>query len=317
MQRRNFVGALALASTIPVWARAQAAPVRIVVGAPPGGGTDTLARTIAAQLTQTMGGTYVVENRPGGGGNIAASYVAKAAPDGQTLLMCYTSHAINATLYPELNFDPVKDFTPLSHVANAPSVLCAKPDFAADNIEELIALAKQSPGSLNIALPGIGSAGHLGAEVLKTMANVDMVSVPYKGTAQALNDVLAGQVQLTFAGLALAGGQLTGKKLKALGVSSAEPLAGFPEIPPIARTLPGYDFSAWYGLLGPAGMEPALADAYSAGTRKALENPQVRARMLNEGLLATGSTVEEFRTVLATEIDRWGKIVKASGATAS
>lgn len=319
MQRRHFLAAMAAvgaSSALPALTRAQSGPVRIVVGAPPGGGTDTLARTLAAQLTQTVGGTYVVENRPGAGGNIAAAYVASAAPDGNTLLMCYTSHAINATLYPQLSFDPVADFTPLCHVANAPSMLCARPEFPADNVGQLIELARKSPGSLNIALPGIGSAGHLGAEVLKSMAEIDMVTVPYKGTAQALNDVLAGQVQLTFAGLALAAGQLSAGKLKALGVSSAQPLAAYPNVPPIDKTLPGYDFSAWYGLLGPAGMDPARVAVLSNGTQKALADEKVRERMLGEGLLATGSTPEQFREILIGDIERWGKIVKSSGATA-
>jgi len=321
MQRRHFLASMAAAATTatlgtPTVLRAQSAPVRIIVGAPPGGGTDTLARTLAMELSRVLGGNFVVENKPGAGGNIAASQVANSAPDGTTLLMCYTSHAINETLYADLSFDPVADFTPVCNVASAPAILCARPAFEANDIAELIALAKQSPGALNIALPGIGSAGHLAAEVLKTMAGIDMVSVPYKGTAQAINDVLAGQVDLMFAGLALAGRQLADKNLKGLGLSSIKPLAEYPALKPIANSLPGYDFNAWYGLLGPAKLDPALTEKYSAATRQVLKNEQVRTRMATEGLLATGSTPSEFQAFLVSEIERWGKIVKASGATA-
>ena len=314
MQRRHFLASMAAAAAFPAWS--QSAPVRIVVGATPGGGTDTLARTIAAEMSSLLGGTFVVENKPGAGGNIAASYVANAEPDGRTLLMCYTSHAINATLYPDLAFDPVKDFKPVCYVASAPSILCARSNLGASNMAECIALAKQSPGTLNIALPGIGSAGHLGAEMLKTMAGIDMVSVPYKGTAPAMNDVLAGQVDMMFAGLALARGQLDARRLKALGLSTATPIAAYPDIQPINNTLPGYDFTAWYGLLGPAGMERTVADDYAAGVRKGLENEGVRTRLNSEGLLATGSTPDAFQAFLIEEIERWGKVVKASGATA-
>ena len=316
MQRRHFLTSMAAAAALPAWTNAQSAPVRIVVGAPPGGGTDTLARTIAVEMSRAIGGTFLVENRPGAGGNIAAQYVANSAPDGRTLLLCYTSHAINASLYSNLGFDPVKDFTPVCYVATAPSILCARPTLEANNISELIALAKQSPGKLNIALPGIGSAGHLGAEVLKMMSGIDMVSVPYKGTAPAMNDVLGGQVDMMFAGLALSRGQLEDKRLKPLGLSSKTPLADYPEILPIDRTLPGYDFSAWYGLLGPAKMDKALSDNYSAGARKGLQSEEVRSRMQHEGLLATGTTPEAFETFLVSEIQRWGAVVKASGATA-
>ena len=316
MDRRQFLASMAAASILPAWAHAQSAPVRIVVGAPPGGGTDTLARTLAAEMSRILGSTFVVENRPGAGGNIAAQYVANAAPDGSTLLLCYTSHAINATLYSDLGFDPVKAFTPVSHVATAPSILCAHPSLAADDIPGLIALARQSPGKLNIALPGIGSAGHLGAEVLKMMAGIDMVSVPYKGTAPAMNDVVGGQVDMMFAGLALARGQLNDKRLKSLGLSSRDPLADFPQAIPIDRTLPGYDFSAWYGLLGPAGMDGKIANAYSESVQKGLESEKFRSRMRHEGMLVTATTPESFNTFIGNEIQRWGAVVKASGATA-
>ncbi|ARP79956.1 MFS transporter [Bordetella genomosp. 8] len=317
MDRRSFMGALgagmAAASGL---ARAQGGPTRIIVGATPGGGTDTVARMLAAQLANYVPGTYVVDNRPGAGGNIAAQAVAHAEPDGRTLLVCYTSHAINATLYGNLSFDPVKSFQPIAYVASAPSILVAHPSVRANNVKELIALAQARPGTLNIALPGIGSAGHLCAEVLKEETKVDLVLVPYKGTAPAMTDVLGGQVQLMFAGAALARPQLEGKTLKALGVSSARRMEILPAIPPIADTLPGYDFNAWYGLLGPAGMDGGLADRLSAATGRILADPANRKRLMDEGLIATGSTPDGFRQFLVTEVNRWGQVVKASGARA-
>jgi tripartite-type tricarboxylate transporter receptor subunit TctC len=297
-------------------ARAQGAPTRIIVGATPGGGTDTVARLLASQLGKYVKGTFVVDNRPGAGGNIAAQTVAHAEPDGRTLLVCYTSHAINATLYGNLPFDPVKDFRPISYVASAPSILVAHPSVKAADVPQLIALAKSQPGALNIALPGIGSAGHLCAEVLKRQARIDLVLVPYKGTAPAMTDLLGGQVQLMFAGAALARPQLEGRTLKALGVSSARRMETLPDIPPIADTLPGYDFNAWYGLLGPAGMDPQLAGQLSQATAKILAEPGNKRRLLEEGLIATGSTPDGFREFLQTEIARWGQVVRASGARA-
>ncbi|OZI45317.1 Bug family tripartite tricarboxylate transporter substrate binding protein [Bordetella genomosp. 4] len=317
MQRRTFMGmfgACALAAS--GMAKAQTPTTRVIVGATPGGGTDTVARVLAAELGRVLGETFVVENRPGAGGNIAAQEIARSAPDGRSLLMCYTSHAINATLYPNLPFDPIKDFTPVSHVADAPSILLAHPSVAANNVAELIALAKAEPGKLSMALPGIGSAGHLGAEVIKMQADIDLLLVPYKGTAPAMTDVMGGQVSMMFAGAALAKGQLKSKALKPLGISSAQRMSEYPDIPPIADTLPGYDFSAWYGLLGPAGMDAARTEQLSKAVAQIMSDASIKRRLLDEGLVAQGGTPAEFQGFLQTEIDRWGKVVKASGASA-
>ncbi|SAI31483.1 lipoprotein [Bordetella ansorpii] len=317
MHRRSFMGAMGAGMLAASGlARAQGTPTRIIVGATPGGGTDTVARLLAAELGRVMGGTFVVDNKPGAGGNIAAQAVATAAPDGRTLLVCYTSHAINATLYPNLPFDPVKDFSPVSSVATAPSILLAHPSVPASTVPELIALAKKEPGKLNMALPGIGSAGHLGGEVLKLQAGIDMVMVPYKGTAPAMTDLLGGQVQLMFAGAALAKGQIQAKSLKPLGISSARRMENYPDIPPIADTLPGYDFSAWYGLLGPKGMDPKRVAQLSQATVKVLSEPGNKKRLMDEGLITTGSTPEQFSAFVQEEVVRWGKVVQASGAKA-
>jgi len=297
-------------------ARAQAQTTRVIVGATPGGGTDTVARILTAELGRVLGENFLVENRPGAGGNIAAQQVTRATPDGRTLLMCYTSHAINATLYPTLPFDPITSFTPISHVANAPSILVAHPSVKADNFNELIQLAKANPGMLSVALPGIGSAGHLGVEVIKLQAGVDLLLVPYKGTAPAMNDLIGGQVSLMFAGPALAKGQLASKSLKPLGVSSMQRIQEYPDIAPIADVLPGYDFNAWYGLLGPAGMAPAETERLAKATAQVLNDPEIQNRLKDEGLLAVSSTPDTFQSFVANEITRWGKVVEASGARA-
>lgn len=317
MQRRSFMGAMGagmLAASGLV--RAQGTPTRIIVGATPGGGTDIVARLVAAELGRVMGGTFVVDNRPGAGGNIAAQAVSQAAPDGRTLLVCYTSHAINATLYPRLPFDPVKDFSPVAYVANAPSILVAHPSVKANNLPELIKLAKAEPGKLNMAQPGIGSAGHLGGEILKMQAGIDLVMVPYKGTAPAMTDLLGGQVQLMFAGAALAKGQLQAKALKPLGISSARRMEIYPDIPPIADTLPGYDFNAWYGLLGPKGMDTKLVSQMSEAVTTVLSDASIKKRLMDEGLIAMGGTPEQFSAFVQREVVRWGKVVQASGARA-
>ena len=262
------------------------------------------------------GGTFVVDNKPGAGGNIAAQTVAHADPDGRTLLVCYTSHAINATLYDNLAYDPVKSFQPVSYLATAPSFLVAHPSVKASILPELIALAKAQPGTLNMALPGIGSAGHLGSEVLKREAGIDLVLVPYKGTAPAMTDLLGGQVQLMFAGAAIAKAQIETRKINALAVSSAARMEIMPSVPPVADTLPGYEFSAWYGVLGPAGMDKAYAEKLSLATGKILANPGNRRRLLDEGLIATGSTPDGFRDFLVTEVEHWGKVVRESNARA-
>ena len=316
MQRRTFLGAMSAAGMLAAtgMARAQSGATRIVVGASPGGGTDTVARLMAQELGRLLGGTFVVDNKPGAGGNIAAQQVANAEPDGRTLLMCYTSHAINATLYPKLPFDPIKDFSPIACVANAPSILLARPGIKANTIRELIALAKAEPGTLNMALPGIGSSGHLASEVLKTRAGVDITLIPYKGTAPAMNDLLGGQVDLMFATAALAKAQMDNKTLKPLGVSSAQRMVSAPNVAPIADVLPGYDFSAWYGLLGPAGIKPELAQQISAAVEKTLAQEPIRRKLLDEGLVAQSSSPDAFGAFVKSEVERWGAVVKATGA---
>lgn len=318
MHRRQLLARLAAAAAaggLPLRdALAQGQPVRLLVGATPGGGTDIVARALAQEMSRTLGRQVIVENRPGAAGNIAAQATAGAAPDGGTLLLSYTSHAINASLYPSLPFDPVKDFTPLFGVASAPAMLVARPDFPAKDVAGMIALAKARPGKLNLAIAGIGGANHLAGEILKRDAGIDIVSIPYKGTGPALSDAMAGQIDLVFSGVAAAQELIKGGKLKALGVSSAKRLPLYPQVPAIAEALPGFEYSAWYGLFGPAKMPPALLQQYARAAREALDAPAVRQRLAAESLVPLDLPPAEFDRFVRSEIVRWGKVVAATGA---
>lgn len=312
MQRREIL--VSAAALLAAGASAQTQPTRILVGAPAGGSTDTLARTLASELGRLLGKTVIVENRPGAGGNIAAEAVAKAAPDGNTLLMSFTSHAINASLYPSLPFDPVKDFTPLTCVATSPSVLVAHPSVPAKDVRELIALAKAKPGQLNFAIGAVGSSLHLAGDLFKMQSGAFIVNIPYRGTAPAIQDVIAAQVDLMFAAIGNAQAQVKAGRLKALGVTSAKRLAAFPDVPAIAEVLPGYESSAWFGLFGPARMAPDLAKRVSDAARQAIATPEVRRRLDAEGAVPVGNSPEEFSKFVQGEIQRWAKVVKFSGA---
>jgi tripartite-type tricarboxylate transporter receptor subunit TctC len=289
-------------------------PVRILVGAPAGGSTDTLARTLAASMGPALDRTVIVENRAGAGGNIAAEAVAKSAPDGNTLLMSFTSHAINATLYPTLPFDPVKDFTALTCVATSPSILVAHPSVRANNVKELIALAKAKPGELNFAIGSVGSSLHMAGEAFKMQSGVEIVNIPYRGTAPAVQDLLAGQVQLMFAAVGNVQQHIQAGKLKALGVTTAKRLPAFPDVQAIAEVLPGYESSAWFGLFGPAHMSPELTRKISDAARQAIKQPEMQRRLEAEGAIPVGNSPEEFGAFVQSEIKRWAKVVKFSGA---
>lgn len=291
------------------------APVRILVGAPAGGSTDTLARALAQEMGRQLGRTVVVENRPGAGGNIAADAVAKAAPDGNTLLMNFTSHAINAALYPSLPFDPVKDFTPLTLVATSPSILVAHPSVAVRDVRELIALAKSKPGRLNFAIGGVGSSLHLAGDAFKMQSGTFIVNIPYRGTAPAIQDVLAGQVELMFAAIGNAQGHIKAGKLKALGVTSARRLPAFPDVPAISEVLPGYESSAWFGLFGPARMPADVTQRISDAARAAIRGEGLKKKLEGDAASPVGNTPAEFAAFVKADVPRWASLVRYSGAT--
>jgi tripartite-type tricarboxylate transporter receptor subunit TctC len=289
-------------------------PIKLLVGASAGGTTDTMARAIAAPLAASLGRPELVENRPGAGGNLAADAVAKSPPDGYTLLVSFTSHTINATLYPKLPFDPVADFTPISRIAIVPSLLTGRPGLAAPDLAALIALAKAKPGTLSIAIGGIGSSLHLAGEQLKMMAGIDLLNVPYKGTAPALTDVLGGQVDLMFISLVTGSAQVRAGKLRAYGVTSAQRQASLPDLPAIAEVVPGFESSAWFGVFGPAHLPAEITDKLNAAIRAALDDPKMREQLQAEGATPAGMSPAEFAAFVRDDVARWAPIVKQSGA---
>ena len=289
-------------------------PIKILVGAPAGGTTDTMARALAQVLGTQLGRTVVVENRPGAGGNLAADAVAKALPDGNTLLMSFTSHAINASLYPSLPFDPIKDFTPLTMVSTSPSLLVAHPKVPANNVKELIALAKAKPGQMNFAIGALGSSLHMAGDAFKMKSGAYIVNIPYRGTAPAVQDLLAGQVDLMFAAVGNVQSHIKAGKLKVLGVTSAKRLAAYPDVPTIGESLAGYESSAWFGLFGPARMSPELVRRLSDAARSAVQSPEVKRRIEHEGASPVGNSPEEFARFVESEILRWRVVVQYAGA---
>lgn len=317
MQRRTLVqalGGLTLAGSLPALAQIGGPPVRIFVGAPPGGTTDTLAREIAPEMGRQLGRNVIIENKSGAGGNLAADTVAKATPDGNTLLLSFTSHTINATLYPKLPFDPVADFTPLTMVATSPSVLVAHPSLPVANLRELIAYAKARPGQLNFAIGGIGSSLHLAGEAFKIQAGVFIVNIPYRGTAPAVSDVVAGNVPLMFAAVGNVRSLVQSGKLKALGVTSPRRLSALPDVPAIAEVLPGYESSAWFGLFGPARLSDEVLRRTSDAARAAVRTDAFRKRLEMDGAEPVGNAPEEFAAFVKADVPRWAQLVKYSGA---
>lgn len=314
MQRRPFLALAGAALAAPALRAQTSATIRIVVGAPPGGSTDTLAREIAPEMGRQLGRTVIVENKSGAGGNIAADAVAKAAPDGNTLLLSFTSHAINAWLYPKLPFDPVADFTPLTLVATSPSVLVAHPSLPIADVRELIAYAKTRPGQLSFAIGGIGSSLHLAGDALKMQAGLFIVNIPYRGTAPAVADVVAGNVPLMFAAVGNARALVQAGKLKAIGVTAPKRLAQFPNAPAIAEVLPGYASNAWFGLFGPARLAPELTKRLSDAARAAIATDAFRKRLEADAAEPVGSSPEDFARFVKADIARWEKVVQYSGA---
>ena len=314
MRRRHLLATAAFTGLASALHAQAGAPIRILVGASPGGSTDTLAREIAPEMGRLLGRTVIVDNKSGAGGNLAADTVAKAAPDGHTLLLSFTSHTINATLYPKLPFDPVADFTPLTMVATSPSVLVAHPSLPVRNLKELIAYARARPGQLNFALGGIGSSLHLAGEAFKLQAGVFIVNIPYRGTAPAVADVVAGNVPLMFAALGNTRGLVQAGKLRALGVTSATRLPQFPEVPAIAEVLPGFESSAWFGLFGPAKMAPDLVKRVSAAARAAVMTDAMKKRLEADGGTPVGNAPEEFARFVVADVSRWSRLVKYAGA---
>jgi tripartite-type tricarboxylate transporter receptor subunit TctC len=316
---RLIVGlALAYAVSVPTALRAEdypSRPIRLFVGASPGGTTDTIARAIAGPMAEALKQPVLVENRPGAGGNLAAEAVAKSAPDGYTLLVSFSSHTINATLYPRLPYDPVADFTPITKVATVPSLLVGRPQLPASDLKALLGLAREKPDQLTMGIGGIGSSLHLAGEKLKLMTGARFLNVPYKGTAPALTDVLASHVDLMFISLVTGGAQVRAGKLRAYGVTSLRRQPSLPNVPAMTEVIPGFESTAWFGVFGPAKLPPAITEKLSAVIVAGLADLALRERLQNEGAVPVGDTPDEFAAFVREDIKHWAPIVKASGAT--
>ena len=310
------LAAAALFATGGAFAQASSGPIRIVVGASAGGTTDTLARSVAKLMESDLKRPVIVENKPGAGGNIAAEYVARSHPDGDTLLMSFTSHTINPSLYKKLPFDTVKDFTPITMVATVPSVLVVNSKVPVNNVAELIAYAKKNPGKLNFAIGGSGSSLHMAGEQFKMQTGVEIVNVAYKGTTPAMTDVLAGHAELMFASTLNVLPHVSGGKIKVLGVTSAKPMPQFPGVAPIGATVPGFESNAWFGLFGPAKMPAVTTNRLYEAASKAVRDPSYQKRLETDGGSPASMKPAEFGEFVAQDIERWAKVVKFSGATA-
>jgi len=309
-----LAGLLALLPGASSAADYPARPIKLLVGASAGGTTDTMARTIAEPLAALFGQPVLVENRPGAGGNLAAEAVARAAPDGYTLLVSFTSHTINATLYPKLPFDPVAGFSPIAMISTVPSLLVGNPKVPAKDLAELIALAKSKPGKLTIGIGGIGSSLHLAGDRFKMMAGLDILNVPYKGTAPAMTDVLGGQVDLMFISLVTGSAQVQGGNLRAFGVTSAKRQPSFPDLPAIGEIVPGFESEAWFGVFGPAKLPGAIVDKLNHAILAALKDPRMREQLMREGANPAAMTPAEFAAFVREDVERWAPVVRASGA---
>ncbi|WP_042886088.1 Bug family tripartite tricarboxylate transporter substrate binding protein [Cupriavidus necator] len=321
--KRRFRTALAclvfgtsLAQAAPASDAYPSKPVTIVVPQAPGGTNDIVGRILAAALSQSTGQQFIVDNRPGAGGNIGSQYAARSNPDGYTVLLTISStQAINPAVYKKIPFDPVKDFEPIALVASVPNVLVANPSFPASSMKELIELAKRKPNEFRYASAGNGSLNHLLGEMLNSMAGISLEHVPYKGIGPALNDLLGNQVPLAFASLPSVLPHIKAGKLKALGISSARRSSAAPDIPAISETVPNYSGDLWVGLFAVRGTPKDVTSKLTAAVDKVLDDKAVQDKLKAQGAELPRATPQQLSAMLKSDMDKWAKIVKASGAT--
>jgi tripartite-type tricarboxylate transporter receptor subunit TctC len=308
--------ALPLSARGAVAAEYPTRPVTLIVAFTPGGPSDVIARIIGKQMGEMLGQPFVIDNRPGAGGNIAAEAVANAAPDGHTLLMGNNSIlATNASLYKKLNYDPERDFMPIGLIGTQANILVVNPSVPANSMAELIALAKQKPRQLNYASSGHGAAAHLAGELFRTEAKVDIVHVAYKGAAPALQDVVAGHVQMMFATAASVVGLIKDSKVRPLAVTTRKRTTLLPDLPTVAELgIPGFDATTWHGLVAPAGTSKEIIGTLHYAMTTALEDPAVRKSLTDLGVDIVGSSPREFEAYIQSEIPKWAAVIKASGA---
>jgi len=322
--RRTVLAACASALAVPLLAHratAQAWPTRnlsLIVPFTPGGSTDILARLLGQKLQESLGRSVIVESRPGAGGSIGSDQVAKATPDGHTLLMGHIGTlAVNPGIYPKLPYDPVRSFAPVSLIARVHNVLVVTPDLPVRSVADLIALARARPGTLNYATGGNGSAAHIATAAFADAAGLNLVHVPYRGTSPAVQDLLGGRIQIMLTGAPVVLPLAQAGQLRALGVSGERRLAAAPELPTIAEAaLPGFEASQWYGIVAPAGTPEPVVERLNAAIRAAFADPAVATRLEQEGAEVWTSTPAEFRALIEAEIARWGALIRRAGIRA-
>ena len=293
-------------------------PIRLVIPGPPGGAADIMARILSEELSKALGQPLIIEPRPGAGGNVAADAVAKAAPDGQTLLFGDIGPlAINPTLFSSLPYDPLKDFEPIARVALFPWIIIAHPSLEAKTLPEVFALARRTPGGLSFATPGLGTPMHLTVEILKRASNTELVNVPYRGGGPATQDVIAGQVKLGIVGLPPAAQHVRSGAVRGIAVSTAARAPSVPDVPTIQQSgVPDFDASVWYGVLAPRGTPKTIVDAVDVALREALRMPSIAERLAKQGVSPSYLPPAEFRAFIEAENRRWAPVVRASGARA-
>ena len=320
--RRGFVaGIAALAASAVLPTRAQSGwpqkPIRIVVGFPPGGGADAMARLVSSKLPEKLGQPVVVENKTGATGTIASEFVAKSAPDGYTLQLAHiNSNAIGPLLVAKGRFDPVADFTPIALIGITPQMLCHHPKHPFKEVKDLIAYAKANPGKLTFASSGVGSIQHIAGEAFKLAAGVDMLHVPFKGTGEALSALISGDVDMTFSSTGSAVPQVKAGKLKLLAVCSPKRLPNLPDVPAVAETLPGYEIATWYGLAGPAKMPREIVERINREVRAIVAEPDIAKRLQDLDAEVSSGTPEQFATFWKRENEKYRKLIAEAHITA-
>lgn len=291
-------------------------PIKLIVPVAAGGGTDFIARLVGQKLGEALSTPVIIENKPGGGGNVGVDLAAKSEPDGYTLVMPITSFPVNPGLYKKLPFDTQKDFAPITLVASAPLVLVINPQLPVQSLTDLIKLAKEKPGALNYATSGVGTTSHLAAELFKFSAGLDIINVPYKGGGPAVTDLIAGSVQLYFSTVPASLPQAKAGKVRALAVTSARRVPSLSEVPTVSEAgLPGYEVVGWFGLFAPAKTPPAIVERLNSAVVKILQMPDVREKIEAHGLLPGGGTSKELSMFLDAEIKKWTQLIKAANIT--
>ena len=318
--RRQFLHLAAGATTLPAVSRIARAqiyptrPVRIIVGFPAGGVTDITARVTGQWLSERLGQQFVIENRPGAATNIATEAVIRAPADGYTLLLANATNAINATLYERLNFDFIRDVVPIASIVETPFVMVVNPSFSAKTVPEFIEYTKANPGKLSMASAGSGSAPHVAGELFKMMADINMPHVPYRGDAPAITDLIGGQVQVYFATMGGSIEYISGGKLRPLAVTTTTRSAALPDIPTMADFLPGYEATAWLGLVAPKNTPAEIAEKLNKEINTALADPRTKARFADLGLTVLPGSRADFEKLIANDTEKWAKVIKFAGA---